>query len=115
MLNKQKVKGFRSDFEKAVTQLEKDYGVTISLGTIRFDSQELRAKMTAKVGDAPVRASKDDFQIGDVVGINHKKVNPNDEFRIYKINSKNIGVEKIIGDGRIGAQMRVSPSLLVKK
>ena len=115
MLNKQKVKGFRSDFEKAVAQLEKDYGVTISLGTIRFDSQELRAKMTAKVGDVPVRASKDDFQIGDVVGINHKKVNPNDEFRIYKINSKNIGVEKIIGDGRIGAQMRVSPSLLVKK
>jgi len=115
MLNKQKVKGFRSDFEKAVAQLEKDYGVTISLGTIRFDAQELRAKMTAKVGDAPVRASKDDFQIGDVVGINHKKVSPNDEFRIYKINSKNIGVEKIIGDGRIGAQMRVSPSLLVKK
>ena len=115
MLNKQKVQGFRGDFAKAVAQLEKDYGVTISLGTIRFDSQELRAKMTAKVGDAPVRASKDDLQIGDVVGIKHKKVNPNDEFRIYKINSKNIGVEKIIGDGRIGAQMRVSPSLLVKK
>ena len=115
MLNKQKVKGFRSDFEKAVAQLEKDYGVTISLGTIRFDSQELRAKMTAKVGDAPVKASKDDFQIGDVVGINHKKVNPKDQFRIYKINSKNIGVEKIAGEGRIGAQMRVSPSLLFKK
>ena len=115
MLNKQKVKGFRGDFEKAVAQLEKDYGVTISLGTIRFDSQELRAKMTAKVGDAPVKASKDDFQIGDVVGINHKKVNPKDQFRIYKINSKNIGVEKIAGEGRIGAQMRVSPSLLFKK
>ena len=115
MLNKQKIKGFRGDFEKAVAQLEKDYGVTISLGTIRFDSQELRAKMTAKVGDAPVKASKDDFQIGDVVGINHKKVNPKDQFRIYKINSKNIGVEKIAGEGRIGAQMRVSPSLLFKK
>jgi len=115
MLNKQKVQGFRGDFAKAVAQLEKDYGVTISLGTIRFDAQELRAKMTARVGDAPQKASKDDFQIGDVVGINHKKVNPKDQFRIYKINSKNIGVEKIAGDGRIGAQMRVSPSLLVKK
>tara|TARA_R110002050_G_scaffold17171_1_gene51308 strand:- start:1589 stop:1936 length:348 start_codon:yes stop_codon:yes gene_type:complete len=115
MLNKQKVKGFRGDFEKAVAQLEKDYGVTISLGTIRFDSQELRAKMTAKVGDAPVKASKDEFNVGDVVGINHKKVNPKDQFRIYKINSKNIGVEKIAGEGRIGAQMRVSPSLLFKK
>tara|TARA_R110002012_G_scaffold4681_1_gene21512 strand:+ start:300 stop:689 length:390 start_codon:yes stop_codon:yes gene_type:complete len=115
MLNKQKVQGFRGDFAKAVAQLEKDYGVTISLGTIRFDAQELRAKMTAKVGDAPQKASKDDFQIGDVVGINHKKVNPKDQFRIYKINSKNIGVEMIAGGGRIGAQMRVSPSLLVKK
>ncbi len=115
MLNKQKVQGFRGDFAKAVAQLEKDYGVTISLGTIRFDAQELRAKMTARVGDAPQKASKDDFQIGDVVGINHKKVNPNDKFRIYKINSKNIGVEAIAGEGRVGAQMRVSPSLLVKK
>ena len=116
MLNKQKVKGFRSDFEKAVAQLEKDYGVTISLGTIRFDSQELRAKMTAKVGDAPVRASKDDFQIGDVVGINHKKVSPNDEFKIIKINNKNIKVQAInVGDGRIGGLINVSPSLLVKK
>ena len=116
MLNKQKVQGFRGDFAKAVAQLEKDYGVTISLGTIRFDAQELRAKMTARVGDAPQKASKDDFQIGDVVGINHKKVNPKDQFRIYKINSKNIGVEKLNpGNGRVGAQMRVSPSLLFKK
>ena len=110
MLNKQKIKGFRGDFEKAVAQLEKDYGVTISLGTIRFDSQELRAKMTAKVGDAPVKASKDEFNVGDIVGINHKKVSPNDTFTIYKINSKNIGVK-----GENGAMMRVSPSLLVKK
>ena len=115
MLNKQKVQGFRGDFVKAVAQLEKDYGVTISLGTIRFDAQELRAKITAKVGDSPVKTSKDDFQVGDVVGINHKKVSPKDQFRIYKINSKNIGVEKITGEGRVGAQMRVSPSLLVKK
>ena len=61
------------------------------------------------------KVSKDEFNIGDIVGINHKKVNPNDEFKIYKINSKNIGVEKIAGEGRVGAQMRVSPSLLVKK
>ena len=114
MLNKQKVQSFRGDFEKAVAQLEKQYGVTISLGTIRFDSKELRTKMTAKVGDAPVKASKDEFNIGDIVGINHKKINPKDQFKIYKINSKNIGVEKIVDNGRVGAQMRVSPSLLIK-
>ena len=115
MLNTHKVQEFRSDFVKAVAQLEKDHGVTISLGTIRFDNQELRAKMTAKVGSAPVRASKDDFQVGDTVSINHKKVNPNDQFTILKINSKNIKVEKIVDSGLVGAIINVSPSLLVKK
>ncbi len=109
MLNKQKVKGFRSDFEKAVAQLEKDYGVAISLGTIRFDAQELRAKMTAKVGDAPVKASKDEFNVGDVVGINHKKISPSETFKIIKINNKNIKVQ-----GEKGSYT-VAPSLLVKK
>ena len=116
MLNKQKVQGFRGDFAKAVAQLEKDYGVTINLGTIRFDAQELRAKMTAKVGSPVVRASKNDFQVGAIVGINHKTVNSNDEFKNIKINNKNIKVQKInVGDGRVGALMNVSPGLLVKK
>jgi hypothetical protein len=115
MFNKQNVREFRSDFQQAVAQLEKDYGVNISLGNISFNGQELRSKMTAQKGEKVASATKDDFQIGDVVGINHKKVDPNAQFRIYKINSKNIGVEKIAGEGRVGAQMRVSPSLLVKK
>ena len=88
MLNRQKVQDFRVDFEKAVTQLEKDYGVTISLGTIRFDSNELRAKMTARVGEATPKASREDFQVGDTVKINHKKVDPKAQFRIEKIMSK---------------------------
>ena len=66
--------------------------------------------MTARKGEKIVKATKDDFQVGDIVGIDHKKVNPNDQFRIYKINSKNIGVK-----GANGAMMRVSPSLLFKK
>ena len=116
MLNKQKVTEFRGDFEKAVAQLEKDYGVAISLGAISFNSNELRAKMTAKVGSPVVRASKNDFKVGDIVGINHKTVNSNDEFKIIKINNKNIKVQKInVGDGRVGALMNVSPGLLVKK
>mgnify|MGYP001083837854 FL=1 len=115
MLTKAEVQRFRVDFEKAVDQLERDFGVTISLGTIRFDANELRAKMTAKVGSAPVRASKDDFQVGDTVSINHKKVDPNDQFRIIKINSKNIKVEKITTPDRVGGIINVSPSLLIKK
>mgnify|MGYP003965420493 len=34
-MTKQEVKLFREDFQKAVAQLEEQYGVNISLGTIR--------------------------------------------------------------------------------
>tara|TARA_R110001632_G_scaffold135033_1_gene250527 strand:- start:21 stop:371 length:351 start_codon:yes stop_codon:yes gene_type:complete len=116
MFNKQNVREFRSDFQQAVAQLEKDYGVNISLGNISFNGEELRSKMTAQKGAKVASASKDDFNIGDVVGINHKKIDKADEFKITKINSKSITVEKIkVANGRVGAIMRVSPSLLVKK
>ena len=114
-MTKQEVKSFRGDFQKAVAQLEAQYGVNISLGTIRFDENGLRAKMEAVKGDAVEVFDKDDFVVGETVKINHKKVDSNDQFRIVKINSKNVVVEKInVGDGRIAGTIRVSPSLLVK-
>ena len=109
MFNRQNVKEFRSDFQKAVEKLEKQYSCNISLGTISFDGSELRSKMTARKGERIVKATKDDFKVGDIVGINHKKVNPNDTFTIVKINNKNI---KVKGDS---GMINVSPSLLVKK
>ena len=109
MLNKQKVTEFRVEFGKAVEQLEKDFGVVISLGTIRFDVNGLSAKMKAEKGVKIIRATKNDFNVGDIVGINHKKVNKNDEFEVIKINGKNI---KVVGDK---GYISVSPSLLVKK
>ena len=119
MLNKQKVTEFRGDFATAVAKLEKQYGVNIALGTISFSANELRAKMTATVGDATPSMSRNDFNVGNIVTINHKKVNPNDQFTILKINSKNIKVEKIVNSGlfpdSVGAIINVSPSLLVKK
>ena len=81
----QKVREFRNDFQRAITQLEKDHGVTISLGTIRYDASELRAKMTARVGEATPLSTKNDFKVGDVVGIDHKKVDKDDRFTIIKI------------------------------
>jgi len=115
VMTKQEVKSFRGDFQKAVAQLEAQYGVRISLGTIRFDDNGLRAKMEAVKGDAVEVFDKDDFVVGETVKINHKKVDSNDQFRIVKINSKNVVVEKInVGDGRIAGTIRVSPSLLVK-
>ena len=108
-MTKQEVQKFRGDFQQAVAQLEKQYGVNVSLGTIRFDVNGLSAKMKAEKGEQIIRATKDDFQVGDIVGINHKKVNPNDEFEVIKINAKNV---KLRGDYGL---MSVSPSLLVKK
>ncbi len=111
MLNKQKVQTFRGDFEKAVAQLEKDYGVTISLGTIRFDSNELRAKMIARVGEATPKSTREDFKVGDTVKVNHKKVDPNAQFLIQKINNKNIKIMALDGSK---SMINASPGLLIK-
>ena len=115
-MTKQEVKTFRGDFQKAVAQLEEQYGVNISLGTIRFDVNGLSVKMKAEKGEKIIRATRADFTIGDIVSINHKKVSPNEEFKIVKINSKNIKVQAInVGDGRVGGLFTVTPSLLIKK
>ena len=108
-MTKVEVQKFRGDFQLAVAQLEKQYGVNVSLGTIRFDVNGLSAKMKAEKGEQIIRATKDDFKVGDIVGINHKKVNKNDEFEVLKINAKNV---KLRGDYGL---MSVSPGLLVKK
>tara|TARA_R110000822_G_scaffold24660_1_gene74918 strand:+ start:458 stop:829 length:372 start_codon:yes stop_codon:yes gene_type:complete len=110
MINKQKVVDFRTDFILAVKQLEEKYGVFINLGTITYDSNELRAKMIAKVGEPVVRATKEDFNIGDVVFINHRKVSNTESFEILKINNKSVKVRSR-DNNRL---LTVSPSLLIK-
>ena len=60
--------------------------------------------------------TKASFRIGDIVGIDHKKIDPKQNFRIIKINNKNIKVQASdVGNGRIGGIYTVSPSLLVRK
>ena len=109
-MTKQEVKNFRGDFQNAVAQLEKQYGVNINLGTISYNSEELRAKMTARKGEKVEVLSKNDFNVGDIVSINHRKMDINTKFKITKINSKNIKVEEVDGFG----SFTVSPSLLIK-
>ena len=109
-MTKQEVKNFRGDFQNAVAQLEKQYGVNINLGTISYNSEELRAKMTARKGEKVQVLSKNDFNVGDIVSINHKKIDIKSKFKIVKINNKNI---KVKGVDVIGSYT-VSPSLLVK-
>jgi len=110
-MTKQEVQQFRVDFQKAVTQLENQYGVNIGLGTIRFDQDGLRATMKAEKGEKIERITKNDLNIGDIVGINHKKVNPTKQFKVTKIMTKNVVVSDIDGFG----SYKVAPSLLIKK
>ena len=59
---------------------------------------------------------KSSFRVGDTVGINHKKIGPKQNFRIIKINNKNIKVQASdVAVGIIGGIFNVSPGLLVKK
>jgi hypothetical protein len=108
-MTREEVRKFRDDFQSSVANLEKQYGVNISLGTINYDLDGLSVKMKAEKGEKVERLSKSDFRVGDIVGINHKKVNKNDEYEIVKINNKNI---KVVGDK---GYINVSPGLLVKK
>ena len=56
---------------------------------------------------------KSSFSVGDIVGIDHKTMDPDKTFRITKINNKNIKV--ISTDPGPKNQYTVSPSLLIKK
>ena len=50
-MNKQLAREFRDDFDKAVEQLEKKYGMSIELGTISFSNTEIRAKLNGTIGE----------------------------------------------------------------
>ena len=55
--------------------------------------------------------AKSQFSVGDIVRINHNTVNPNKEFRIIKINRKNI---KVTNNNNSFENFTVSPNFLEK-
>jgi hypothetical protein len=114
-LNRQTVQSIHSEIQDLLAPLQEKYGITISLGNVRYDSSELRTKLTARVGKATPRLSKNDFNVGDIVGIKSPKVDPNDQFEVIKINNKNIVVKGLDGLGSMDRKYNVSPGLLIKK
>ena len=105
----QEVKNFRVDFENAVTELQKKYGVNISTGAIRYSDSELRFKVTARKGEVIAKLDKNSFSVGEKVTINHKSCKGK-IYEVVKVMTKNIKVQEIGGFGMV----RVSPSLLEK-
>ena len=55
---------------------------------------------------------KNSFNVGDIVGIDHKKIPSSVDFRITKINNKNI---KVQGVDNLFSVYTVSPGLLVRR
>ena len=55
---------------------------------------------------------KNSFSVGDIVGIDHKKIPSSVDFRITKINNKNI---KVQGVNDLFSVYTVSPGLLVRR
>ena len=107
-LDRQTVKAFRNDFQDAVKTLETKYGMTVSLGTIRFNGHELRGKMTAaKTLDSKIFAKNTNPKVGDQVKVNHKKV-MGECFRVAKVNPKTC----ILVNTVTGRQIKVSKNLI---
>ena len=103
---------FRVDFQNAIAGLEAKYGVNISLGTLTYDEGEVRGKMTARKGDKKlVKATINEFKIGDIVTIDHKTVDPKRQYKVVKINRKTLKVQNLNNKFNI---VKVSPGLLVK-
>jgi hypothetical protein len=108
--DKLSVKLFRIDFQKSVKELEEKYGVKVNLGNIRFNDYELRSKLTATKTSDVKRFEISDYRVGDVVFIDHKKVDPITTFEILKINRKNVKVRNRDNS----SVYNVSPSFLRK-
>jgi len=103
------VKNFRVDFQNAVTELQKKYGVNISTGAIRYSDSELRFKVTARKGKIVEKLDKSAFNVGEKVTINHKSCKGK-IYEIVKVMAKNIKVQEIGSFGLV----TVSPGLLQK-
>ena len=86
---------FRTDFQKAMKDLEEKYGCNVSLGTLRYSDNEVRGKMIAQKGVKKETLKNSDFNVGDKVRILHKKADPKTLFRVIKINKKSIKVRNI--------------------
>jgi len=114
-LNRQTVQSIHGEIQDLLSPLQKKYGININLGSVRFNAHELRTKLTARVGKAIPRLSKNDFNVGDIVGINDKSIDPNDQFEVIKINNKNIKVKGLDGLGSMDRIFNCSPGLLIKK
>ena len=70
--------------------------------------KDMQDRLISEIKNKQRESAKSQLSVGATVKINHKKVNPTDQFIVEKINRKNIKVKKLNGTGIY----TVSPGLL---
>ena len=81
------------------------YEVLAAASQMSKDDQD---RLISELRSIQREEAKADLNVGTIVRINHKKINPTDQFRVTKINRKNIKVQKLNSN----AVYTVTPSLL---
>lgn len=83
--NKATVRALRKELEKAVADIEKRHGLKISFGTIRYEAEEFRCKLTANSGATAASVS---------TGVDPKWINAfhRNSFK-FGLSSKDLGQE----------------------
>jgi len=66
-----------------------------ALAMVTSLTKEQQDRFISEVKDLQRSAVINELDIGTVVKINHKKVSPTDQFRITKINRKNVKCQKV--------------------
>lgn len=62
MIDKQIVKQFRDDFNKAMEALEKQYGFVIELGSITYTAMSFTGKLDVREGESRDDVNEQDFK-----------------------------------------------------
>ena len=81
------------------------YEILAAASVMSKDDQD---RLISELRSIQREEAKADLNVGTIVRINHKKINPTDQFRVTKINRKNIKVQKLNSN----AIYTVTPSLL---
>ena len=86
-------------------QMNKFYEALLLVGSLTKEQQDL---FISEVKNQQRQSVINELNIGTVVKINHKKISPTDQFRITKINRKNVKCQKL----NSSIIYTVTPSLL---
>jgi hypothetical protein len=91
--------------KNCIVEMKKFYEVLAAASELSKNEQD---RLISELKDLQRSEVVNQLDIGTIVKINHKKINPTDQFRITKINRKNVKCQKL----NSSVIYTVTPSLL---